>query len=96
MLLHSEFADIYDEDHFISSLKDYVTVVHDLPDELMEGYNFSISAIPSIRVPAWASARYYMDEVYPVLQETRYVILDPFVRKKFGMQDMEYVNLKQS
>ena len=71
-VLHSTFADIYDEDHFISSLKDYVTVVHDLPDELMENYNFSISAIPSMKVPAWASARYYMDEVYPVLQETRY------------------------
>lgn len=76
--LHSTFADIYDEDHFISSLKDYVTVVRDLPNELMESYNFSISAIPSMRVPAWASARYYMDEVYPVLQETRYCVTKVF------------------
>ncbi|KAL0351443.1 UNVERIFIED_CONTAM: O-fucosyltransferase 11 [Sesamum calycinum] len=65
----SEFADIYDEDHFISSLKGFVMVVRDLPDELMESYNSSISNIPSLRVQAWASVRYYLDEVYPILQE---------------------------
>lgn len=72
LVIFSEFADIYDEDHFISSLRDFVTVVHDLPIELMEGYNFSINNIPSFKVPAWASVRYYMDEVYPLFQETRY------------------------
>ncbi|XP_057795816.1 O-fucosyltransferase 10-like [Salvia miltiorrhiza] len=77
----SKFADIYDEDHFISSLKDYVMVVRELPGELMESYNFSISAIPSIRVPAWASARYYMDEVYHILQETRVVRISPFANR---------------
>lgn len=77
-VLHSTFADIYDEDHFISSLKDHVLVVRDLPEELMENYNSSISAIPNIRVPAWASNRYYMDEVYPILQETRYLVLKVF------------------
>lgn len=34
----SEFADIYDDDHFISTLKDYVTVVRDLPKDLIESY----------------------------------------------------------
>ncbi|XP_051139927.1 O-fucosyltransferase 10-like [Andrographis paniculata] len=77
----SEFADIYDEDHFISSLKDYVTVVHDLPNELMESYNHSISNIPSIRIHAWASARYYLDEVYPILQETRVIRVSPFANR---------------
>ncbi|KAI3464472.1 hypothetical protein Pfo_021135 [Paulownia fortunei] len=77
----SEFADIYDEDHFISSLKDFVMVVRDLPNELMESYNFSISNIPSIRVQAWASARYYLDEVYPVLKETRVVRISPFANR---------------
>ncbi|GFP89754.1 uncharacterized protein at1g04910 [Phtheirospermum japonicum] len=57
-------------DHFISTLKDFVTVVHDLPNELLESYNFSISNIPNFRVQAWTSARYYLDEVYPVLQES--------------------------
>ncbi|KAK4429687.1 O-fucosyltransferase 11 [Sesamum alatum] len=77
----SEFADIYDEDHFISSLKGFVMVVHDLPDELMESYNFSISNIPSLRVQAWASPRYYLDEVYPVLQETRVIRISPFANR---------------
>ncbi|KAK6114869.1 hypothetical protein DH2020_007138 [Rehmannia glutinosa] len=77
----SEFADIYDEDHFISSLKDFVTVVRDLPKELLESYNFSISNIPNFRIQAWASARYYLDEVYPVLQETRVVRISPFANR---------------
>lgn len=77
----SNFADIYDEDHFISSLRDYVMVVRDLPNELMESYNFSLTAIPNFRVPAWASARYYMDAVYPVLQETRVVRISPFANR---------------
>ncbi|KAH6782709.1 hypothetical protein C2S51_008002 [Perilla frutescens var. frutescens] len=59
----------------------YVTVVPDLPNELMESYNFSLSAIPNIRVPAWASAHYYMDVVYPVLQETRVVRISPFANR---------------
>ncbi|KAK6114818.1 hypothetical protein DH2020_007087 [Rehmannia glutinosa] len=77
----AEFADIYDEDHFISSLKDFVTVVRDLPKELMESYNFSISNIPNFRIQAWASARYYLDEVYPILQETRIVRISPFANR---------------
>ncbi|KAK6114866.1 hypothetical protein DH2020_007135 [Rehmannia glutinosa] len=76
-----QFADIYDEDHFISSLKDFVTVVRDLPKELMESYNFSISNIPNFRIQAWASARYYLDEVYPILQETRIVRISPFANR---------------
>ncbi|XP_047959098.1 O-fucosyltransferase 10-like isoform X1 [Salvia hispanica] len=77
----SKFADIYDEDHFISSLKDYIMVVRNLPDELMESYNSSISAIPSIKVPAWAPARYYMNEVYPVLQDTGVIRISPFANR---------------
>ncbi|KAL3641306.1 hypothetical protein CASFOL_016274 [Castilleja foliolosa] len=77
----SEFADIYDVDHFISTLKDFVTVVHDLPKELSESYNLSINNIPTLRVQAWASARYYLDEVYPVLQESGVVRISPFANR---------------
>ncbi|KAL8485518.1 hypothetical protein ACS0TY_027705 [Phlomoides rotata] len=77
----SEFADIYDEDHFISSLRDFVTVVRDLPNELMEGNNFSISNIPSFKVPARASDRYYLDEVYPLFQETSVVRISHFANR---------------
>ncbi|CAA0827874.1 O-fucosyltransferase family protein [Striga hermonthica] len=77
----SGFADIYDEDHFISSLKDFVTVVQDLPKEIMDSYNYSISNIPNFRVQAWASARFYLDEVYPVLQESGVVRISPFANR---------------
>ncbi|KAL6515576.1 hypothetical protein OROHE_018610 [Orobanche hederae] len=77
----SVFADIYDEDYFISSLKDFVNVVHDLPKELMDSYNSSISNIPNFRVQAWASARYYTDEIYPVLQESGVVRISPFANR---------------
>ncbi|CAH1418812.1 unnamed protein product [Lactuca virosa] len=77
----SEFADIYDEDHFIATLKEYVNVVRELPKELMENYNFSISNIPNFRVPAWASANYYLKQVYPVLKEQRIVRIAPFANR---------------
>ncbi|XP_070029437.1 O-fucosyltransferase 11-like [Nicotiana sylvestris] len=63
----SGFADIYDEDHFISTLKDYLTVVKELPAELMEKYDSNISNIRNLRVQAWAPPSYYLEEVYPVL-----------------------------
>lgn len=70
------FADIYDEDHFVSTLKDFITVVRELPDELMRTYDFNISNIPTFRVHAWASAEYYLEGVYPVLRDHRLVLLE--------------------
>ncbi|GJR60367.1 O-fucosyltransferase 10-like protein [Tanacetum coccineum] len=67
----NEFGDIYDEEHFIDTLKEYVDVVRELPKDVMEDYDFNISNIPNFRVPAWASATYYLEEVYPVLREHR-------------------------
>lgn len=69
-------------------------VVRDLPNELMESYNFSLTAIPNFRVPAWASARYYMDAVYPVLQETRYVVINLFALTAFFVQDISTCHTK--
>lgn len=69
----SEFRDIYDEDYFIATLEGHVKVVKELPDEVMERYDYNISSIPNIRVQAWAPANYYLGEVYPVLLEKGYV-----------------------
>lgn len=71
---NSKFGDIYDEDHFISTLKDYITVVKKLPAELMERYDSNISNIQNLRVQAWAPPRYYLEEVYPVLFKWRYAV----------------------
>ena len=46
-------------------------MVHELPKEMMELYDFNISNIPNFQVQAWATAKYYMEEVYPVLSEQR-------------------------
>ncbi|KAL4588361.1 hypothetical protein LXL04_001245 [Taraxacum kok-saghyz] len=75
------FADIYDEDHFIATLKDHVSVIRKLPNEIMEIYNFSISNIPNFRVPAWASSNFYLNQVYPVLKEQRIVKIAPFANR---------------
>lgn len=72
--MNSEFADIYDEDHFISTLRDLVTVVHELPEELMRTYDFNISNIPNFRAPAWASANYYLEAVHSFLNDHRSVL----------------------
>nr|XP_027093710.1 O-fucosyltransferase 10 [Coffea arabica] len=77
----SEFADIYDEEHFIFTLKDFVTVVRELPEEIMKTYDFNISSIPNIRVQAWAPASYYLGEVYPVLLNQRVVRISPFANR---------------
>lgn len=77
----SEFADIYDKEHFITTLKDYVTIVHELPEDLMKTYDFNISNIPNFRVHAWASSNYYLEEVYPVLRYQRVIRISPFANR---------------
>ncbi|XP_015058627.1 O-fucosyltransferase 10-like [Solanum pennellii] len=77
----SEFGDIYDEDHFMSTLKDYVEVVKELPTEVMERYDSNISNIQNLRVQAWAPPRYYLEEVYPVLFKQRVVRISPFANR---------------
>ncbi|XP_004250340.1 O-fucosyltransferase 10-like [Solanum lycopersicum] len=77
----SEFGDIYDEDHFMSTLKDYVEVVKELPSEVMEKYDSNISNIQNLRVQAWAPPRYYLEEVYPVLFKQRVVRISPFANR---------------
>lgn len=71
LLFCSQFSDIYDEEHFTTTLQDSVKVVHELPLELMEVYDFNISNIPIFRVQAWATTKHYLEEVYPVLSEQR-------------------------
>ncbi|XP_076958316.1 O-fucosyltransferase 10-like [Bidens hawaiensis] len=76
-----QFGDIYDEEHFISTLRKYVDVVRELPKELMERYDFNISNIPTIRVPAWAYASYYLEQVDPVLKRERIIRIAPFANR---------------
>ncbi|CAK9139854.1 unnamed protein product [Ilex paraguariensis] len=77
----SNFSDIYNEDHFITTLEGYMKVVRELPDELMERYDFNISNIPVFQVPAWAPTRYYLEEVYPVLRVQGFIYITPFANR---------------
>lgn len=72
IIFYSEFGDIYDEDHFIATLEDYVKVVKKLPEALMERHDYNITNVPTFHVQAWASVNYYLGEVYPVLQKQGY------------------------
>ncbi|KAL8125203.1 O-fucosyltransferase 10-like isoform X2 [Apium graveolens] len=76
----SSFSDIYDEDHFINILQGHVKVTRGLPEELLEKYD-NISNIKYLRVPAWASANYYLQEVLPVLQKRRVIRIAPFANR---------------
>ncbi|KAH9691030.1 O-fucosyltransferase 11 [Citrus sinensis] len=77
----SEFGDIYDEDHFVATLDGYIKVVRELPDLLMERYDYNMTNIPTFRVQAWAPASYYMGEVYPVLREQGVIRIAPFANR---------------
>ncbi|XP_030443090.1 O-fucosyltransferase 10-like [Syzygium oleosum] len=77
----SEFGDIYDEDHFIATLDGYVKVIRRLPEGVIERYGHNITNMPNIRVPAWATAKYYMREVFPVIKEQGVIRLAPFANR---------------
>ncbi|CAA0270542.1 unnamed protein product [Arabidopsis thaliana] len=88
----SNFGDIYDEDHFISSLEGYVKIVRDVPDEIMTRFSYNVSSIPTIRVQAWATVNYYNGEVYPVLKEHGVIRISPFANR-LAMSVPPYIQL---
>lgn len=77
----SEFRDIYNEAHFIETLKGHVTVVRELPEILMERFDYNISNVPNLRVKAWAPASHYLDVVYPILHQHGVVRISPFANR---------------
>lgn len=77
----SKFGDIYDEDHFIAALDGHVKVVKELPEALMQRYDYNISNIPNFHVQAWSTANYYLGEVLPVLQREGVIRVSPFANR---------------
>ncbi|GMI67959.1 hypothetical protein like AT5G65470 [Hibiscus trionum] len=78
----SSFMDIFDVDHFISVLKDDVTIVKELPDEFSwstrEYYAIAIRATRIKRAPVHASANWYLENVLPVLKSYGIAAISPF------------------
>ncbi|XP_035821237.1 O-fucosyltransferase 9 isoform X5 [Zea mays] len=74
----SKFGDIFDEDHFIESLRKYVRVVKDLPEDVFLRFNHNISIIPNMRTKAFSPPSYYLQHVLPKLLELGAVRIAPF------------------
>ncbi|XP_010272863.1 PREDICTED: uncharacterized protein At1g04910-like [Nelumbo nucifera] len=77
----SDFSDIYDEYHFVTALKGHVKVVQQLPEVLMERYDYNISNVPNFKVKAWSETSYYMGQVYPILQKKGVIRIAPFANR---------------
>jgi hypothetical protein len=71
----SKFGDIFDEDHFIGSLRKYIRVVKKLPEDAFVNFDHNISMIPNMRTKAFSSESYYLQKVLPKLLELGSVLL---------------------
>jgi hypothetical protein len=65
----SKFGDIFDEDHFIETLREHVRVVKKLPEDVLMRFNHNISSIPNMRTKAYSSPKHYVQKVLPKLLE---------------------------
>ncbi|KAJ0983995.1 hypothetical protein J5N97_002351 [Dioscorea zingiberensis] len=77
----SKFRDIYDEDHFISTLKNDVRVVSKVPEFIMERYDHNMSNVHNFKIKAWSSIHHYKDVVLPKLIEERFIRISPFANR---------------
>ncbi|VAH93962.1 unnamed protein product [Triticum turgidum subsp. durum] len=74
----SKFGDIFDEDHFIETLRKHVRVVKELPENVSAQFDHNISSIPNMRTKAFSSHSYYLEKVLPKLLELGAVRIAPF------------------
>lgn len=78
----STFEEIFDVDHFISVLKDDISIVKELPYEYSwSTREFYATAIRETRVkiaPVHASANWYTQNVLPILQSYGIAAISPF------------------
>ncbi|KAF8407649.1 hypothetical protein HHK36_006782 [Tetracentron sinense] len=77
----SKFKDIYDEDHFTSTLKNDVRVVNKLPEFIMERFDHNMSNVFNFRIKAWSPIHYYKDAVLPKLLEEQVIRISPFANR---------------
>ncbi|XP_058108174.1 protein ESMERALDA 1 [Magnolia sinica] len=77
----SKFKDIFDEDYFISTLKNDLRVVSKLPSYIMERFDHNMSNVHNFKVKAWSPIMYYKDTVLPRLLEERLIRISPFANR---------------
>jgi hypothetical protein len=73
-IFFSKFGDIFDEDHFIKTLRKHIRVVTELPEDVSAQFDHNISNIPNMRTKAFSSHSYYLEKVLPKLLELGYVL----------------------
>lgn len=70
----SEFQDIFDVDHFISSLRDEVRILKELPPRLKrrveQGMFYSMPPI------SWSNISYYLEQILPLIKKYKIVHLN--------------------
>lgn len=77
----SNFGDIYDEGHFIKSLRYDVRVVRELPEDIMATFDYNTSNIFNFRVKAWSPVSYYLQKVFPRLLDIGVIWISPFANR---------------
>ncbi|TXG56696.1 hypothetical protein EZV62_018009 [Acer yangbiense] len=63
---NSQFSDIFDTDHFITSLRDEVCIVKELPSEQKK--KLESESVYSMYPFSWSSLRYYLNRILPRIQ----------------------------
>ncbi|KAH7532801.1 hypothetical protein FEM48_Zijuj04G0060700 [Ziziphus jujuba var. spinosa] len=67
----SEFQDIFDVDHFITSLRDEVRILKELPPKLKK--RVELGKFYSLPPVSWSNVSYYINEILPLLKKYKIV-----------------------
>lgn len=67
----SDFGDIFDVKHFISSLRDELRIIKEVPDKFHERVRKrSIFSLPPV---SWSNESYYLNQILPLIQKHKIV-----------------------
>ncbi|KAF5735632.1 hypothetical protein HS088_TW15G01142 [Tripterygium wilfordii] len=70
----SEFQDIFDVDHFITSLRDEVRILKELPPRVKR--RFELGMFHSLPPISWSNLSYYLHQILPLVQKHKVVHLN--------------------
>ncbi|XP_064982454.1 rhamnogalacturonan I rhamnosyltransferase 1-like [Musa acuminata AAA Group] len=70
----SEFQDIFDLDHFITSLRDEVRILKELPPRLKT--RFELGMFYSMPPVSWSDIAYYQNQILPLIRKHKVVHLN--------------------
>ncbi|KAI9174898.1 hypothetical protein LWI28_024332 [Acer negundo] len=70
----SEFKDIFDVEHFITSLRDEVRILKELPPRLKR--RVELGRVYSMPPISWSDISYYHNQILPLIQKYKVVLLN--------------------